>query len=155
MADGKVHNVVDLTQEPIPGDEPIKVKEDRAITEEDRITAQFLGRIEKAYDYQQDNFRTALENMQFVYNNQWSNENLIKRAGRPTLQLNIVAAFINLLVGNARQQKFSINMQQTSGPTAPIPLQQSGTILSSAEVFEGLIRQIPVSYTHLTLPTEA
>ena len=132
----------DLTLEPIPGSEPIRIPNKHGLSEENRITARFLERVSTSYDYHQDNIYEANSDIEFAYNNQWDNHTLVERIGRPTLQINLINTFINLLVGNLRQQKFSVNVKQTSGPNVPIPLEQAGTLLTPAEVMEGIIRQI-------------
>ena len=76
----------DLTMEPIPGDELVKLPNKHGLSEEHRITARFLERVSASYDYHHENIREASEDIEFAYNNQWDNHTLVQRIGRPTHQ---------------------------------------------------------------------
>ena len=87
------------------GSEPIKI--DDTSTPE-RFLQIARERYRFASDFWEPNYRDALDDLKFTYQDQWGDDVRRERAGRPTVTLNKLPSFIDQVVGDQRQNKSTI-----------------------------------------------
>jgi len=87
---------------------------------------------DRAYDREKDNIDLAYEDLEFLAGDQWPEEQVKERDGRPTLTVNRLPQFVHQITGDIRQMKPSIKV---------VPV-DSGADEKQAELRGGLIRYI-------------
>lgn len=149
--------MADLSIEPMPGTQPVKEKpEGRSYNETSDVLALYRERAALFHEYFQENVLRSYEDVQFAYFDQWPEEAKRLRKDRPMLNLNLVATFINLMVGAAQQQRHSIHVKHVGGMFDPIPIEgDSESTLSPSEIMEGIIRQIETNCNAQTAYNDA
>jgi len=91
---------------------------------------------QRALDNDNDNYAVAEEDIRFaLLGEQWPEDVLKTRKGRPSLTINKMPAFIRQVVNDARQNKPSIKVHPAD----------SGADPETAEIYNGLIRNIEYS----------
>jgi hypothetical protein len=93
-----------------------------------------LKRFGRAEDKERNQRRLAVEDIKFAQaeDGQWSDDAKEKRANRPRFTINRVAAAVDQLIGDQRQNRTSIKVRPVSG----------GSTESMAKTITGLIRNI-------------
>lgn len=87
------------------GTEPVKTEDTSTEYEFLRVAYE---RANMAALWWQENFRRALKDLNFLYEEQWTMEELNEREGRPTLTMNKLTAYVDQVVGDQRQNRPSI-----------------------------------------------
>jgi hypothetical protein len=90
------------------GTEPIKVDDTKSTLNFLRVAR---DRATVAYTWWQENFRRALDDLYFLYEGQWTRQEIMEREGRPTLTMNKLPAFVDQVVGDQRQNRPSIKVR--------------------------------------------
>lgn len=93
-----------------------------------------IKRLKRAVEAEADNRRKAVDDLKFLYGDQWDNEQRLKRErrGRPTLQVNILTKYTEQVGGEMRRNKTQIKAR-------PVDTKASSHV---AKIREGIIRNI-------------
>ena len=116
--------------------DPRLADEDVGLSDDNKLLKVARDRYEKAIDYDTDNRRDGIEDLEFQAGgrNQWPNEVIQERLDdqRPILTINRMPTFIRQITGNIRQNKPGIKVRPVDDAADE----------EVADVFTGLIRHI-------------
>lgn len=100
----------------------------------DKLHRLAVDRFEKVQSRERDQRKLAIEDIKFVHteDGQWDEDAISKRRNRPRYTINRVAAAVDQVTGNQRQQRTDIKVRPVSG----------GANEDRAKIFNGLIRNI-------------
>lgn len=129
------------------GTEPIKVDN---ISNDADFLQLMRERASLASWWWEENFRRALNDLNFQYESQWTMEELAEREGRPSLEMNHLVANIDQVVGQQRKSRISIKAHAARiAPNGGKSKMKSAVRPSKdydiAEVRSGLIKNIEVN----------
>lgn len=136
---------IDLTEDPVPSDEPINVREADDEDEDDdheSLLEEMRDRMNVAWDYWNPIYQTSKDDVDFAYREQWPEQARQSRQNRPMLTMNMIPEYINQVTGQARKSKFAVKIRQLSGKNDTLVSSSGLTKYSKAQVMEGLIRDI-------------
>lgn len=136
---------VDLTKEPLPSDAPVDTKSkegEESFTPEEQLLRQTNARLEHGWSWWDKIYLTGREDVRFCYEDQWPDYAKAGRKNRPMLTMNMLPEFVNQVVGQARQAKFGIQIQQLSGKNDLMADASGKSNYQRSQVMEGLIRDI-------------
>ena len=145
---GNMSPTADLIREQPPGTEPIDTKTQYSdmIGSMDAVLMQMHERVRAAYSYWAPIYQASQDDVRFAYEEQWDPVARAKRQkeDRPCINFNIIPQHINLQVGQARQNKFSVRVSQKGGLYGSLSLfgGPDGDQYTYAQILEGCIRDI-------------
>ena len=145
----KRRDKVDLEKEVMPGTEPVAERVGYAgfhgDSDYEKFLYQFRLRMYEGWNGWRQNWENAYDDLNFTYLQQWSATDIEARTKdkRPTMTINLLPQYINHIVGQIRQSKFSINVRQKGTITDKIPMYSDpDQQLSYSDIMSGLIRDI-------------
>ena len=143
MADTGEHrpSTLDLAVDPFPARDIVDTKA-KHLQPRPALLEQMLRRVNHGYGYWRPIFQEARNDVEFAYGDQWPEDAKTARADRPMLQINHIAQFIHNALGNLKQSKFNVHVMQASGPNDAVPAWVGDTEYPTAEVMEGMIRDV-------------
>ena len=142
---------IDLSEEVFPGSEPISTLERRHPLPGDidskyaKLLAQFQRRMETSWGFWNHNWIKSRDDLDFCYKDQWDprDRQMRNKDQRPTLSINLLPQFVNHVVGQIHQSKFSINVKQKGTVDDKVPLVSNPKQkLTYSEIMSGIIKDI-------------
>ena len=100
-------------------------------SEKDPLFTEAMRRYKASVEATQENRRDMIDDQRFVAGDQWPDDVKAMRAGRPMQTINRLPAFIDQIVGDARQNKVAIKV--FAGEDGDVDV---------AQIYSGLIRSI-------------
>ena len=111
--------------------------------EDDRAIRAALRNIADAWPYWSEIWDRMQQDLEFCYVKQWDDRDIAarERQGRPWLTINHVQTLVGNVVGEMRQNRFSVKVSRKSGLAEDI-YSAAGQKHSNAEVMAGIVRDV-------------
>lgn len=132
----------------IPGqhtfDTPVDTRnthqQDQSLDEEQKLLARFVRNMHAGFNWWEDKFAAAREDLAVTYDTLWPSDVRYNRTKkfRPVLEVNYLPQFVNQVIGAGRKSRFAIHVTQKAGVSS-VP---EDSDMTEADIMEGLIRDI-------------
>ena len=125
----------------------IKQFPDADMGDNDDVHREALERFDESYTYEQDNRERSSEDVRFLDGDQWKEKDRYEREQdrRPCLTFNHLPQYVDMTVGDYRQNEASLKVKPLGGIpySNPKPFKATGgKEYTATEVYEGLVRHI-------------
>ena len=107
------------------------------------LIAKMIRNMDDGYRYWRDCYDMAFDDMEFAYEQQWDNESIARRTkeGRPYLTLNYIPNAIDIVVNQARKNRYGIKVMRRAGLSQMVTSAR-GKKYPMADIIAGIIRDI-------------